>query len=254
MRRERLGFKCEEGLIVKSPETGIAAKVETQKEGTAVASLMNWIDEINLEMKATEEEVNPSKKKIISGLILFYLAITGIFIVISGVAVGIISGLYFIAMTIVEFYFLLPQIIYSVKHKEEAQYANIFRKAYACYRTGLFINKNNILSVKPSYESIINELNMRNIRQALIGIVYTPLILISPYVNVGAIMIIAVGIIIIFIWIMKNRKLVELSRKINELLVYRKPTDEQIDRVLFGFHFLRKCEDTSELLKWFYFH
>lgn len=250
MRRERLGFKCDEGLIIKSPETGIAAKVELQKDGTAVAGLMNWTEVMNLEMKATEEEL--SKKKILAGMILFYFAITGICIYISGVTIGIMAGLYFIAMTSVEFYFLVPQIIFNAKHKEEAQYDNIFRKTYDCYSRGLFINKKNIQSSKPYYEGFINESNMRRIRQAIIAIVLTPVILSSHYVNM--VIIIDVVIFIIFFWSMKTRKLLELSRKINEFLVYRKPTEEQIDIVLFGFQYLKKCEETSDLMKWFYWH
>lgn len=49
MRRERLGFKSDEGLIVKSPETEIVAKVELQNNGTAVASLMKWDEVIELD-------------------------------------------------------------------------------------------------------------------------------------------------------------------------------------------------------------
>ena len=98
MRRERLGFKSDEGLIVKSPETEIVAKVELQNNGTAVASLMKWDEVIELDEQANEEK-SSSKKKLIAGMILFYLAITGIFICISGVVVGTIVGLYFVTMT-----------------------------------------------------------------------------------------------------------------------------------------------------------
>lgn len=55
MRRERLGFKSDEGLIVKSPETEIVAKVELQNNGTAVASLMKWDEVIELDEQANEE-------------------------------------------------------------------------------------------------------------------------------------------------------------------------------------------------------
>ncbi len=108
MKRERLGFKFDEGLIVKSPETGIAAKVELQKDGTAVASLMKWTEEMELEMQAKEEEEIPSKKKIIAGMLLFYLGLTGLFICFSGVVVGIMSGVFFTATTAFELWCLLP--------------------------------------------------------------------------------------------------------------------------------------------------
>lgn len=252
MKRERLGFKFDEGLIVKSPETGIAAKVELQKDGTAVASLMKWTEEMELEMQAKEEEEIPSKKKIIAGMLLFYLGLTGLFICFSGVVVGTIVGLYFVTMTIMQFYFLLPQMFYGMKHKEEVQYANIFRKADVCHSKGICINKENILSVKPSYEDFINKDNINKIGLSLIGIIFTPLMLIIPYINTITLVIIDVGILIILVWSMKNKRFMELSRKINELLVYRKPTDEQIDIVLFGFRYLKKCEETSDLMKWFY--
>ena len=70
MRRERLGFKSDEGLIVKSPETEIVAKVELQNNGTAVASLMKWDEVIELDEQANEEK-SSSKKKLIAGMILF---------------------------------------------------------------------------------------------------------------------------------------------------------------------------------------
>ena len=252
MRRERLGYKVGDLLVVKSPEKGLAVKVKLNADGTGVASLMNWDDSIKLEMKAIEEEEIPSKKKIIAGMLLFYLGLTGLFICFSGVVVGIIVGMYFIAVTIMQFYFLLPQIIYSIKHKEEVQYANIFRKAYACQSKGIWINKDNILSVKPSYEGSINESNINNIG-SFIEIIFTPLMLIAPYVNISTIIIIEVGILLILVWSMKNGKLIELSRKINELLIYRKPTEQQIENVLFGLNYLKKCEET-DVARWFYFH
>lgn len=254
MKKERLGFKYDGGLIVKSPETGIAAKVELSKDGTPVASPMNWIDEINLEMKAMDEEDIPTRNKIIAVMLLFYLVIIGLCICLSGVAVGIIASIYFIATTFDKFYFLLPQIIFGIKNKEKVQYANILRKAYICYSKGLWINKDNIMSVKPSSEGIINEDNMRKIRQAIIGIVLTPVILVAPHVNPIVIIIIDIGIFIFFWRKSKNGSFVRLSAKINELLVYRKPTEEQIDMALLGFQFLRIYENMSDLMKWFYFH
>lgn len=257
MKRERLGFKFDEGLIVKSPETGIAAKVELQKDGTAVASLMKWTEEMEmeLEMQAKEEEEIPSKKKIIAGMLLFYLGLTGLFICFSGVVVGIMSGVFFTATTAFELWCLLPQVINAFKHKEEAQYAYIYRKLYACYNAGQEINKENIknISVNPTYE-FGNRINIINIRKITLGIILTGVILMTRYVNMIIMILIDVGILIIYVCSAKNEKLLEKLTKINELLVYRKPTEEQIDIVLFGFRYLKKCEETSDLMKWFYWH
>ena len=254
MKRERLGYKVGDLLVVKSPEKGIAAKVELNSDGTGVASLMNWDDAIKLEMKAIEEEEIPAKKKIIAGMLLFYLALTGLFVCFSGFVVGIIVGVYFIFVTIMQFYFLLPQILYTINNKEEVQYANIFRKAYACHSKGILLNKDNILSVKPADEGFINKINTNNIGLSLIGIIFTPLMLITPYVNTSIIIVVDVGMFLILVWFIKNGKFMELSRKINEVLVDRKPTEEQIDMVLLGFQFLRIYENMSDLMKWFYFH
>ena len=254
MKRERLGYKVGDLLVVKSPEKGIAAKVELNSDGTGVASLMNWDDAIKLEMKAIEEEEIPAKKKIIAGMLLFYLALTGLFVCFSGFVVGIIVGVYFIFVTIMQFYFLLPQILYTINNKEEDQYANIFRKAYACHSKGILLNKDNILSVKPADEGFINKINTNNIGLSLIGIIFTPLMLITPYVNTSIIIVIDVVMFLILVWFIKNGKFMELSRKINEVLVDRKPTEEQIDMVLLGFQFLRIYENMSDLMKWFYFH
>lgn len=62
----------------------------------------------------------------------------------SGVVVGIMSGVFFTATTAFELWCLLPQVINAFKHKEEAQYAYIYRKLYACYNAGQEINKENI--------------------------------------------------------------------------------------------------------------
>ena len=116
------------------------------------------------------------------------------------------------------------------------------------------LNKDNLLSVKPADEGFINKINTNNIGLSLIGIIFTPLMLIIPYVNTSIIIVIDVAILLILVWSMKNGKLIELSRKINELLVYRKPTEKQIDMALLGFQFLRIYENMSDLMKWFYFH
>lgn len=78
--------------------------------------------------------------------------------------------------------------------------------------------------------------------------------LITPYVNTSIIIVIDVVMFLILVWFIKNGKFMELSRKINEVLVDRKPTEEQIDMVLLGFQFLRIYENMSDLMKWFYFH
>ena len=141
MRRERLGYKVGDLLVIESPETGIAAKVEIQKDGTVVASLMNMVEAMEMEMQANKEDEKPSKKKMITGMILFNLAIIGAFILASGVAVGLVAALYFIAMTFSAIYFLLPQIIYAVKYKEMVQYESIFRKIDTCVKVNIKLIK-----------------------------------------------------------------------------------------------------------------
>ena len=188
-------------------------------------------------------------------MLLFYLGLTGLFICFSGVVVGIMSGVFFTATTAFELWCLLPQVINAFKHKEEAQYAYIYRKLYACYNAGQEINKENIknISVNPTYE-FGNRINIINIREITLGIILTGVILMTRYVNMIIMILIDVGILIIYVCSAKNEKLLEKLTKINELLVYRKPTEEQINIVLFGFRYLKKCEETSDLMKWFYWH
>lgn len=78
--------------------------------------------------------------------------------------------------------------------------------------------------------------------------------LIIPYINTITLVIIDVGILIILVWSMKNKEVHGIIKKDKRALVYRKPTDEQIDIVLFGFRYLEKCEETLPLMKWFYWH
>lgn len=255
MKRERLGFKSDEGLIVKSPETGIAAKVEIPKDGTLVASLMNMVEVMEKEMQANKEDEEPSKKKMITWMILFYLAIIGACILASGVAVGLVAALYFIAMTFAAIYFLLPQIIYAVKYKEMVQYESIFRKIDTCYKLGIEINKANIknITVKPFVQEISDRMNIDNIRQIFLAVAITPFILLVSHVNIIVLFAMEAVIFVIYFTTIKNERLLEVLNKINELLVYRKPTEQQIENVLFGFTYLKKCEET-EIARWFYFH
>lgn len=255
MKRERLGYKVGDLLVVKSPETGIAAKVEIQRDGTLVASLMKWTEERELEMQAKEEEEIPSKKKMITGMILFYLTIIGACILTSGVAVGLVAALYFIAMTFAAIYFLLPQIIYAVKYKGIVQYESIFRKLDTCYKLGMEINKANIknITVKPFVQEISDRMNIDNIRQIFLAVAITPFILLVSHVNIIVLLAMEAVIFVIYFTTIKNERLLEVLNKINDLLVYRKPTEQQIENVLFGLNYLKKCEET-EVASWFYWH
>ena len=60
-------------------------------------------------------------------------------------------------------------------------------------------------------------------------------------------------IFVIYFISKKNERLLEILNKINELLIYRKPTEQQIENVLFGLNYLKKCEET-DVARWFYFH
>ena len=255
MRRERLGYKVGDLLVIESPETGIAAKVEIQKDGTVVASLMNMVEAMEMEMQANKEDEKPSKKKMITGMILFNLAIIGAFILASGVAVGLVVALYFIAMTFSAIYFLLPQIIYAVKYKEMVQYESIFRKIDTCYKLGIEINKANIknITVKPFVQEISDRMNIDNIRQIFLAVAITPFILLVSYVNIIVLFVMEAVIFVIYFISKKNERLLEILNKINELLIYRKPTEQQIENVLFGLNYLKKCEET-DVARWFYFH
>lgn len=254
MRRERLGYKVGDLLVIESPETGIAAKVEIQKDGTVVASLMNMVEAMEMEMQANKEDEKPSKKKMITGMILFNLAIIGAFILASGVAVGLVAALYFIAMTFSAIYFLLPQIIYAVKYKEMVQYESIFRKIDTCYKLGIEINKANIKNtVKPFVQEISDRMNIDNIRQIFLAVAITPFILLVSHVNIIVLFAMEAVIFVIYFTTIKNERLLEVLNKINELLIYRKPTEQQIENVLFGLNYLKKCEET-DVARWFYFH
>lgn len=255
MKRERLGYKVGDLLVVKSPETGIAAKVEIQKDGTLVAKLMNMVEAMEKEMQANKEDEEPSKKKMITGMILFYLAIIGACILASGVAVGLVTALYFIAMTFAAIYFLLPQIIYAVKYKEMVQYESIFRRVDTCYKLGLEINEYNLknITVKPFVQEITDRMNIEHIRQLFLATTITPFILIISHVNIIILFAMEALIFIIYYISKKNERLLEILSEINVLLVYRKPTEQQIENVLFGLNYLKKCEET-EVASWFYWH
>lgn len=251
MKKERLGFKEGDLLIMKSPVSGIAAKVELQKDGTAVASLMKSTELMELE-KVSKQGIN--KNILLIGLVLFYLAITGGCIFVSGSFIGIVAGLFFFTTTGIPLRHLLPQVLYACKYKEEVQYASIYRKVYECYNTGQEISTENITNITNTVvEQIYEGLNCMHIRLIILGTALTGVILSAGHINLGIIIGIDVIILLIVIYSTKNEKLTEKIKKLNELLVYRQPTEEQIDNVVFGFRFLKNCEE-SPLAKWYYFH
>ena len=168
MMKERLGFKCDEGLIIKYPETVLTAKVTIQKDNKYVAELINYSQ--LREIIENNNKEKPIKKKLISSMIVFYILLAVLFIYTSGSFMGIFISAYFTLGSFLPLYYILKNIIYALKHKEEVQYANVLRKANACYLTGKKISKENLenIEVIPYIENIENRVNMDYLRQILL--------------------------------------------------------------------------------------
>lgn len=117
------------------------------------------------------------------------------------------------------------------------------------------INKANIknITVKPFVQEINDRMNIDNIRQIFLAVAITPFILLVSYVNIIVLFVMGAVILVIYFISIKNERLLEILNKINELLIYRKPTEQQIENVLFGLNYLKKCEET-DVARWFYFH
>ena len=117
------------------------------------------------------------------------------------------------------------------------------------------INKANIknITVKPFVQEINDRMNIDNIRQIFLAVAITPFILLVSYVNIIVLFVMEAVIFVIYFISKKNERLLEILNKINELLIYRKPTEQQIENVLFGLNYLKKCEET-DIARWFYFH
>ena len=117
------------------------------------------------------------------------------------------------------------------------------------------INKANIknITVKPFVQEINDRMNIDNIRQIFLAVAITPFILLVSYVNIIVLFVMEAVIFVIYFISKKNERLLEILNKINELLIYRKPTEQQIENVLFGLNYLKKCEET-DVARWFYFH
>ena len=145
MMKERLGFKCDEGLIIKYPETVLTAKVTIQKDNKYVAELINYSQ--LREIIENNNKKKTIKKKLISSMIVFYILLAVLFIYTSGSFMGIFISAYTLG-AFLPLYYILKNIIYALKHKEEVQYANVLRKANACYLTGKKISKERLQNVK----------------------------------------------------------------------------------------------------------
>ena len=252
MMKERLGFKCDEGLIIKYPETVLTAKVTIQKD-TYMAELMDYNQVREIIENNTQEK--PIKKKLISSMIVFYILLTVFFIDVSDTFMGIFISAYFTLGSFFPLNYILKNIIYALKHKEEVQYANILRKADACYTTRKEISKENLENIKvmPYIENIQNRCNMENIRQILFIVFTTIILCLIPHINFITLMCLDIPIFILYICSAKNTKLIKALAKLNEVLIYRKPTDKQVEAVLFGINFLETCQK-DDIVKWFFFH
>lgn len=253
MMKERLGFKCDEGLIIKYPETVLTAKVTIQKDNKYVAELINY-SQLRERIENNNKE-KPIKKKLISSMIVFYILLAVLFIYTSGSFMGIFISAYFTLGSFLPLYYILKNIIYALKHKEEVQYANVLRKANACYLTGKKISKENLenIEVIPYIENIENRVNMDYLRQILLIIFTTTILILIPHINFIILMCLDIPVLILYIFSGKNVKLLKLLAKLNEILVYRKPTDEQVEVVLFGMNYLERCTK-DDIVKWFFFH
>lgn len=101
----------------------------------------------------------------------------------------------------------------------------------------------------PNIEDIQNRINMDNLRQIFFVIFISACLLLIPYVHIAIIIGIDVTLIIVYLLSAKNKKSLQVLAKLNELLVYRKPTEKQVEAVLFGFGYLEACKKDTALVK-----
>ena len=244
MIRKRIGFKVNNGVIIKSPKTGIIVKVSKQMNETYLIERISYI-----QLKEEEKNLDkPMKKKTIIEMVLGYAILTMLFINILGIIMGIVAGMYFIITTVYATYLVFPNIIYAFTHKEEMQYENILRRIEICYRAGKKINEQNLRNIKimPNICDHEDVINLFYIRHLFVALIYFPCILLASYAEMYILIPIELGIFILCVIAVKNNWMLESLIKLEELLIYRKPTAEQIEMVLFGVKYLKEYERTEQ--------
>lgn len=244
MKKLWLGFPIDGGVIISSPKTGIpTARVTRSDNGLEVAELVGYRTEKEI---LEEENKKFSSQNIIRVMIVAYAIITISFAIISGIR-GLTLGLYITLITCVQVHSLLPDILYAFKYKEYAQYMSILEKIDECDRDKKDISLEELSTIK--YKP--KETN--TISQILLALILAIVILFTENTATITYVITIVAIFILYIFSLKNRKTIKLYEKIEKLLLYRKPTKDQIELVWFGLQFLKKCEEEdSRIFDWYY--
>lgn len=244
MKKLWLGFPIDGGVIISSPKTGIpTARVTRSDNGLEVAELVGYRTEKEI---LEEENKKISSQNIIRGMIVAYAIITISFAIIGGIR-GLTLGLYITLITCVQVHSLLPDILYAFKYKEYAQYMSILEKIDECDRDKKDISLEELSTIK------YNPKETNTISQILLALILAIVILFTENTATITYVITIVAIFILYIFSLKNRKTIKLYEKIEKLLLYRKPTKDQIELVWFGLQFLKKCEEEdSRIFDWYY--
>ena len=158
-------------------------------------------------------------------------------------------GLYISLITCVQVRSLLPDILYAFKNKEYAQYMSILERIDECDRDKKDISLEELSVIKHNSK----ETNIYKISQILLTLIVAIVVLFTENTATITYVITIVAIFILYIFSLKNRKTIKLYEKIEKLLLYRKPTKDQIELVWFGLQFLKKCEEEdSRIFNWYY--
>lgn len=230
MKKTRwLGIPIKNGVILKSPETGITAKVVKPEDGTEMAGLIGYREESEIFKK---EKI--AKKGIILCVTVIYMAVITSFYLASGL-VGIVAGVYLTATSGRKIIYLMVNGIYSFKYKQHVQYLNILKTMERLYKENIDINYENISSI--SYVS--NRKNIEKIRNSIFDFLISITILFIKENNFIIPITMQVCVFIIYIMTQKSEKAKKIFLFFEKSLFYRKPTKEQIELVLFGWKFLK---------------
>ena len=238
MKKKRYVFCNEGNLIIRSIWSNTAVRVTSNAEDIFTAERLSSY-ELEEEISKAEPK-EPSKKEIIFSMIAFYTMIAITCVRFGESKAGIIATLYLIGISSVPLYFLLTDIMYSIKNKELAQYTYILKKIESCHSQQKEINAENL-------NSVINteKIHLTNIRIVLLSFAMTPCILMIQQTNITMIMPIEIIITIIYCMSFRNQKMIKSLTRLNNLLIYRKPNEEQVEMVIFGIKALIEYETGS---------
>ena len=234
--KERLGFFEGGNLIMRSPWYGIITKVTKAEDGALVAEQISYKEYQDIAEQVEGKKDTKRKILIIFGMIIFYFLMINIFYKITKDIKVIGTIFIFVILGSYPLFDILNDFTYATINKEKMQYAYLFKKLEECYIQKIEINEENLKK-----QGVVQ--GTFSIGTIVFAIVMSIVCILVKDLNPIIQLIIPIITGFIVGRIFENPKVKKILIKLKAFLVYRKPTEEQIDTFLFAHQYLNQEEE-----------